>query len=216
MGNSEKHLQDLNEIRQIMERSTKFLSLSGWAGIVAGALAITGTLAAYLYLDNRDLSYRGTLSLHGSGDAGESLRFLVIDALVVLVIALSAALFFSYRKARKSGEKIWSPVTRRLLFHLAVPLATGGILVLILVWQSVFSLIAPITLIFYGLALVNAGKYTTREIVWLGIAEIITGLAAAAWQQYGLWLWGAGFGIYHLIYGITLYHKYDRKTVTNG
>ena len=89
-------------------------------------------------------------------------------------------------------------------------------MVLILAWHGAVSLVAPVTLIFYGLALVNAGKYTTPEIVVLGIAEIVTGLAAAVWLPYGIWFWGAGFGFYHIIYGITLYHKYDRKTVAHG
>lgn len=216
MENSEKHLQDLNEIRQIMERSTKFLSLSGWAGIVAGALAILGTIAAFLYLDSRALSYEAALLVRDGGVSTSPLGFLIIDAVIVLLVALSGAVFFSYRKAKKSGEKIWSPVTRRLLLQLAVPLVSGGILVLILIGHDNVSLVAPVTLIFYGLALVNAGKYTTREIVWLGIAEIVTGLAAAIWLPYGIWFWGAGFGIYHIIYGITLYHKYDRKTAAHG
>ncbi len=216
MKKTEKHLHDLNEIRQIMERSTKFLSLSGWAGILAGILAILGTAAAFLYLDNRAISYETLLTLPQGDTASAPLSFLIADAMIVLVLALSGAVFFSYRKAKKSGEKIWSPVTKRLLFQLAVPLVTGGILVLILAGQRNVHLVAPFTLVFYGLALVNAGKYTTREIVWLGIAEITTGLAATGWSQHGLWFWGAGFGIYHIIYGITLYHKYDRKTVTHG
>lgn len=216
MKNSEKHLQDLNEIRQLMERSTKFLSLSGWAGILAGTLAILGTVAAFMYLDSRAISYEALLTMHRGDTASAPVVFLIADAMIVLVLALSGAVFFSYRKATKSGEKIWSSVTKRLLFQLAIPLVTGGIMVLILVWQGHVQLVAPFTLVFYGLALVNAGKYTTREIVWLGIAEITTGLTATVWSQHGLWFWGAGFGIYHIIYGITLYHKYDRKTAAHG
>jgi hypothetical protein len=216
MKTSEKHLQDLNEIRQIMERSTKFLSLSGWAGIVAGILAILGTVAAYLYLESGAVTWDESFRIISGDTAVSPLVFLVGDALIVLLLALAGAIFFSYRKAKKSGEKIWSTVTKRLLFSLAIPLVTGGILSIILIWQHHLNLIAPLTLIFYGLALVNAGKYTTREIVWLGIAEIATGLAAAIWQQYGLWFWGAGFGIYHIIYGITLYYKYDRKSGAHG
>lgn len=216
MENTEKHLQDLNKIRQLMERSTKFLSLSGWGGILAGILAILGTVAAILYLDNRAISYEALLTMHHGDATSAPLAFLIADAMIVLVLALSGAVYFSYRKAKKSGEKIWSPVTKRLIFQLSVPLVTGGILSLILVWQGHVQLVAPFTLVFYGLALVNAGKYTTREIVWLGIAEIATGLAATVWSQHGLWFWGAGFGIYHIIYGIALYYKYDRKTVAHG
>lgn len=212
MKTSEKHLNDISQIRQIMERSTKFLSLSGWSGIVAGVLAILGTLAAFLYLDVRTLTYDESFRMIPGDAALSPLAFLIIDALLVLLLALTGAVFFSYRKAKKTGEKIWSPVTKRLLYHLTIPLVTGGIVSIILIWQNNLNLVAPLTMIFYGLALINAGNFTTREIQWLGIAEIITGIAAAIWQQYGLWFWGAGFGIYHIIYGITLYYKYDRKT----
>ena len=216
METSNKHLQDLSEIRQIMERSTKFLSLSGWAGIVAGILAILGTLAAYFYLDIAEISYDGSMQLTRSDQWLSPREFLITDALIVLVLALTSAIFFSYRKAKRSGQKLWTPVTKRLLFHLFIPLAAGGILSLILILQNQGSLIVSLTLVFYGMALVNAGKYTDREIIWLGIAEILTGLAASIWQQFGLWFWAAGFGVFHIIYGIALYYKYDRLTGKNG
>lgn len=211
METSRKHLEDLNEIRQIMERSTKFLSLSGWSGIFAGLFAIIGVVVAYIYLDGGNIYYDENLRML-SGDRQISPRvFLVGDAIVVLILALFSAYYFSLRKAKRMGEKMWSPVTRRLLFHLAVPLVTGGLLSLVLIWQNNVNLVAPLTLVFYGIALVNAGKFTHREIIWLGLAQVVTGLAAAIWQEYGLYFWGIGFGLYHIIYGTALFLKYDRK-----
>jgi hypothetical protein len=216
MKTSEKHLQDLSQIRQIMERSTKFLSLSGWAGIVAGVMAIIGTVAAFLHLKGGNPTITETFIAIPREAVISPRMFLLLDAIFVLLFALTGAVFLSWRKAKKSGDKIWSTVTRRMLYHLAIPLVTGGILCIILLVQNHVNLIAPLTLIFYGLALVNAGKYTTREVQWLGIAEIITGIAATLWQEHGLWFWGTGFGIYHIIYGVTLYYKYDRKSVTHA
>jgi len=211
MEESRKHLDDLSEIRNIMERSTRFLSLSGWSGIFAGLFAIIGALAACMYIDGGNIYYDESLRML-SGDRQIPPRvFLMGDAVLVLILALMSAFYFSWKKAKRTGEKMWSPVTRRLLFHLAVPLVTGGILSLILIWQNNVNLAVPLTLIFYGIALVNAGKFTHREIVWLGLSEIITGLAASVWQEYGLWFWTAGFGVYHIIYGVGLYMKYDRK-----
>jgi len=211
MENSTKHLEDLSEIRNIMERSTKFLSLSGWSGIFAGIIALIGALAAYWFLGGSSINFDETLTVFASKNQISPRIFLLVDALIVLFFALVAAFVFSYRKATKRGEKIWTPVTRRLLFQLAVPLLSGGALSLILIWDNHLNLLAPLTLIFYGLALVNAGKYTTHEIVVLGIAEIAMGLAAALWQDLGLYFWAAGFGLFHIIYGIILYMKYDRK-----
>jgi hypothetical protein len=197
MENSDKHLQDLADIKKMMERSSKFLSLSGWSGISAGVIALLGAFAAY-----KMIQYPGAKSLE---------KLLVLDAIIVLVLALASALYFSWRKARKQGAVLWSPLTRRLLLNMAIPLITGGIYSIVLLKQGQVQFIAGSTLIFYGLALVNAGRFTNREAVILGIAEIILGIAASIWYVYGFWFWAGGFGIFHILYGITLYRKYDRS-----
>jgi hypothetical protein len=196
MSSSEKHLEDIAEIRQMMERSSRFISLSGWSGVSAGVFALIGVFTVPLMI-------RSTSS--------QMLEItLVAGALIVLFLALASALFFSFRKARKQGTKLWSPVTRSLLVNMAIPLLTGGIYSAILLLQDQGHLLAGITLIFYGLALVNAGRFTNKEAVILGILEITLGIAATIWQSKGLWFWGAGFGLLHIIYGITLHYKYDR------
>jgi len=68
--------------------------------------------------------------------------------------------------------------------------------------------VAPLTLIFYGLALVNASKYTLSEIRSFGIAEIVLGLIAMAFIGYGLLFWAIGFGLLHIIYGIIMHVRY--------
>ena len=197
MENSEKHLQDITEIRQMMERSSRFISLSGWSGISAGGFALLGVFAAYMLIGS---------------ETGQSLKtYLITDALIVLALALSSSFYFSWRKARRQGAKFWTPVTRRLTVNMAIPLITGGIYSSIFLIQDHNQLIAGSTLIFYGLALVNAGRFINREAVILGISEIILGILATIWPASGLWIWGTGFGLFHIFYGIILYYKYDRN-----
>lgn len=196
MENSNKHLQDLADIKVMMERSSKFLSLSGWSGISAGIIALLGALTAYRLIQ---LPSAKSLEL-----------WLVLDAIIVLVLALASSVFFSWRKARRQGASLWSPLTRRLLLNMAIPLVTGGIYSIILLNQGQVQYIAGSTLIFYGLALVNAGRFTNKEAVILGIAEILLGIAASLWYGYGFWFWAGGFGVFHILYGITLFRKYDR------
>ncbi len=211
METSNKHLEDISEIRQIMERSTKFLSLSGWSGVFAGLIATLGAIAAYIYLGGGEIYYDENFRLlEGEREISPSV-FLLLDALIVLVLSSVTALFFSNRKAVKAGAKLWSPVLRRLLFTMMVPLMTGGLLCLILMWQNHINLVAPITLLFYGIALVNAGRFVNKELVVLGLSEILLGLAAMIWQDFGLYFWAVGFGLLHMIYGATLHFKYDRK-----
>lgn len=197
MGNSDKHLQDIAEIRQMMERSSRFISLSGWSGIFAGVFALIGVGVASFFIRSVD-----TQSMKIS---------LIADALIVLFLALTSALFFSHRKARKQGTELWTPVTRRLLANMAIPLLTGGIYCAILLVQGQYHLLAGISLIFYGLALVNAGRFINKEAVLLGIMEITLGIAATIWYASGLWIWAVGFGLLHIVYGITLHYKYDRQ-----
>ena len=50
MKNETDYLRDIGEIRSLMERSSKFISLSGWAGIFAGIYALAGVYVAINYL----------------------------------------------------------------------------------------------------------------------------------------------------------------------
>jgi len=210
-ANSTNPNEDLQTIREIMERSSKFLSLSGLSGIFAGACALVGAALAWLIiLDSGRIPYQEymvrTDDLSYSG-----IRFyLALDAMLVLGCAFFGAVYFSQRKARKAGQRIWTHSTRRLLIHLLIPLLSGGIFMLILVFRNNLELIAPVMLIFYGLSLVNAGKFTLGEIHYLGLTEIVLGILAGVFIHQGLLFWTIGFGIMHLIYGAVMYYRYER------
>lgn len=202
MKEEQDYTRDIVEIRSMMERSSKFLLLSGWAGILAGVLALAGAYLAYTNFDFNpdDIIY----TTHGKGT---SLLYL---ALVILILAGSSAFMFSYKKAEKRGEKIWNPTSRRLLFHMAVPFLTGGLLCLTLIAKGMIGWVAPITLIFYGLSLFNASKFTYQEVKILGFIELALGLLSAYRVEYSLLCWALGFGLAHIIYGIYMHYKYER------
>jgi len=199
--------EDIQTIRDIMERSSRFLSLSGLSGIVAGFCALAGAAVAWFFILGRDGIPYGDYP----GDPGfSSIRFyLILDAVAVLGLAMSGALWFSRRKARRSGQRSWTPASRRLLAHLLIPLATGGLFILILLHRNRLELVAPAMLIFYGLSLVGAAKFTFGEIRSLGLAEIALGLIAALFPAWGLAAWTLGFGVLHIIYGAVMYRRHD-------
>jgi hypothetical protein len=196
--------EDLQAIRHMMERSSKFLSLSGLSGVFAGLSAIAGAVVAWLFIFKSCL-----LNLPEDLLASATLPLLVADVSLVLVFAILGALFFSRRKARKSGQPFFTKSARHLVVQLLIPLATGGIFVLILAFRNIPELIPPVMLIFYGLALVNAGKFTFSEIRYLGLTEILLGLLAGAFLNLGLIFWVLGFGILHIIYGIVMYYRHE-------
>lgn len=201
------YIQDITEIRSMMERSSKFLSLSGWAGILAGIYALAGALIAYKVFD-----FNPDKIVFNFADGGTSALYIniILLATVVLFLALGTAIYFSYKKSDKRGERLWTPTTRRLLINMAVPMVAGGILIIILMVNGLTGLVAPFTLLFYGIALFNASRLTIKEVEILGYVQILLGLAGSLFVEYGLLLWALGFGVAHIIYGVYMYYKYER------
>ncbi|MCB9235328.1 MAG: hypothetical protein H6581_26980 [Bacteroidia bacterium] len=215
MEDLKSHLKDISEIRTLMERSTKFLSLSGLSGVSAGICALVGAGVAWNWLTARgwhadEAFSAGTYLYALRGLEWDFVQFFFLDAGLTLVLALATAMFFSLRMARKKGLPIWNKTALNLGINMAIPLVAGGLLCLIQLYHGVFGWIASTTLLFYGMALLNASKYTLPEIRWLGVSEIALGLACAFLPGYGLHFWAIGFGLLHIVYGIVMYMRYER------
>lgn len=212
MEDAKKHLDDLTQIRALMERSSRFISLSGLSGVVAGLSALVGALALCLYLGQfpTDDYLLNQLFTGPQGIEWNVFLFMAIDGGLIVLVALMGAYYFTNRKAQRQQQRIWSPASRRLMAHMAIPLAAGGLLCLILVYHRDLIYVAPVTLIFYGLALVNASKYTLDEILYLGISEVALGLVATFYYGNGLIFWMLGFGILHIVYGGLMYFRHER------
>lgn len=206
------HLDTLSEIRSLMEQSSKFISLSGLSGVSVGVTAIVAAAIAYWY--------RSTLYTTSIGEYAPSLParqrvdaviFFFFLALITLVVAIGLAWFFTWRKARKQNLPLWDSLAKRLLIHMLIPLVAGGLFSLALLFHGIYWMIAPAMLIFYGLALINAGKYTLHDIQWLGSIEVVLGLIATVFIDYPLLFWSMGFGVLHIVYGLFMYIKYDGR-----
>ncbi len=216
MNDSQKQLEHLAEMRSLMERSTRFLSLSGLSGVWAGGCALVGAFFVRNYLeaqylgeyDVRDAYFDRSGSVANAGLGYETT--IVLTALVVLTAALAGGWFFTARKARLRGERIWDASSQRLLWALVVPLATGGVFCLALLYWNLIAFLAPATMVFYGLALLNGSKYTLGDVGSLGLLQIVLGLAGMFIPGRGLELWAIGFGVLHILYGGWMYYKYDR------
>lgn len=199
----DNYLKDIQDIKKMMDKSSQFLSLSGMAGIMAGVYALAGAFTvSRLY--NFNQGDRVTLE-------STTFKLMILIALAVLVFSVLTAYLLTARKAKKYGDTVWNSTSKRLATNFLIPLVTGGIFAILLLKNHYYGLISPITLIFYGLACVNASKYTLRDIRYLGITVIIIGLVATAFMGYGLEFWALGFGVCHILYGSIMYFKYDRK-----
>lgn len=207
MNKEQDQLATLHEIRNIMDRSSRFISLSGLSGVAAGISALIGAFVVKGYLVTHHINYRQHLDLQLTG---ESIIFMLAVAAIVFVCALCSATYFTARNARRSNQRIWDSKTERMLLNLFIPVAAGGIFCAILIYHNLLYLVAPVMLIFYGCGLLNASKYTLSDIRYLGFIEIVLGLLAGFFVHYGLLAWTLGFGVLHIVYGLLMYFKYER------
>ena len=203
MKKNRDYTQDLADIRSMMERSSKFMSLSGLAGVMAGIYALVGVWIVYSILNLSAAQFE-------SGLGPEHQLQLSIVGAIVLVLSLGTAVAFSYRKAVNRGETVWNATSKRMLANMFMPLFTGGILILIAMMKDVTLLVLPMSLIFYGMALYNASNFSYSDVKYLGLTQVGLGLFAALYPDYGLILWAIGFGAVHIVYGIYMHIRYER------
>jgi hypothetical protein len=198
---SKDYLKDISVIKNMMNKSSRFISLSGLSGILAGVYALIGAAFAYWLVINSGRDY---LILDGY-----VFRLIMLDLFLIALFSAVTGIILTTRKAKKNGAKIWDASSRRLVINFLIPLIAGGLYILIILSNQKYGQTGALMLIFYGLALVNASKYSIGDIRYLGYTEIVLGLICALFPGYGFWLWVIGFGVMHIIYGTYMHFKYD-------
>ena len=206
---NQQTIDTLQDIKRMMERSSRFISLSGLSGMAAGICALIGAWFGKQKLDEYYVIF------NDGGYTDSNFHQLKIDlfliAMIVLAAALLAAFYFTWRKARHNKLPIWDLTAKRLTINILIPLVSGGLFIMAMYQYNDWKFIAPACLIFYGLALVNASKYTLTDVIYLGLLQILLGLINTQYVGYGLYFWAAGFGVLHIIYGFVMWWKYERN-----
>ncbi|PPK93002.1 hypothetical protein LY01_02707 [Nonlabens xylanidelens] len=209
---TDKYLDDIKEIKSLMNKSTRFISLSGMSGVMAGIYALIGGVFGYFIIEKaRENGTRDTLSRLTTTpwDQNPSLQIVVVAA-IVLFMAVLTAFFLTKAKASKHKQKVWTKQSIRLVVNFMVPLNIGALFTLALLQYNLIGLVAPAMLVFYGLACMNAAQFTLGTVKYLGLSCAILGLINTQYIGYGLYFWTAGFGLCHIIYGAVMYYKYDK------
>lgn len=210
MDKQQQPLDDLQHIKKMMERSSRFISLSGLSGIAAGVCALAG---AWFASQKINCWVKGDcqLSLLMTSDGYKLINDLFWIATITFLAAFVSAFIFTYLRSKKNGTPMWGTTTVRLFWNMVIPITVGGIFLIRMMQLGEYQLVAPGCLIFYGLALVNASKYTLGEVRYLGYGQMLLGIFNLWWIGYGLQFWAMGFGILHIVYGVMMWWKYERK-----
>ncbi|MBC7535791.1 MAG: hypothetical protein H7258_08870 [Ferruginibacter sp.] len=216
MNENQQSLETLRDIKRMMERSSRFISLSGLSGISAGICALVGAWFAAPYVVGKKdyiINFKAAVNLASDQDYSIILNnWLFWIAAGTFLAALLSAFFFTWIKSKREGIPIWGITAKRLLINVIVPLLAGGIFLFKLLQYETFGLVAPGCLLFYGLALINASKYTLNEIRYLGYLQILLGIINLWFVGYGLYFWAAGFGVLHIAYGTYMWNKYEKNS----
>ncbi len=204
---TEQPLEALKDIKRMMERSSRFISLSGLSGVAAGICALIGA-----WLAREEIAaFRANEGRYAQDSVLILEQNLIIIAAGVFIAALVTAFIFTYRRARKNAASIWDVTARRLMLNTLIPMAAGGIFIMGMMYHGTTLFVSAACLVFYGLALVNGSGYTLGEIRYLGYLEIILGLMNLWLPGYSLMFWTIGFGVLHIVYGVIMWMKYDNK-----
>lgn len=215
MDDQNHHLDTLQDIKKMMERSSRFISLSGLSGIAAGACALVGAWFAYGVIEKSRYPVASIRTMARGSEEDISIgdwmgNSLVQIAALTFIAALILAFIFTYLRSKKTNTPIWGSQARRLMINVMIPMVVGGIYLFALMQNQAYGLIAPGCLIFYGLAVLNASKYTLPETRYLGYGQMLLGIINLWFTGYGLYFWAIGFGLLHIIYGTVMLWRYER------
>ena len=209
-SNNDETVEALQEIRDILNRSSRFISLSGFSGIWAGGTALVGAWYARGLMRDPASMYTAVNNEATAAYFDPQTNRLIVLAFIVFIVAFAGAFYFTYKKARYHGHVLWNHASQQLLLHLLFPILAGGVFCISAIYNGVPQLTVPLALAFYGMALISASRHTLSEIRYLGMFEVALGCATLFFPEFGLYTWALGFGVLHVVYGIVMRNKYDK------
>lgn len=180
-------LDNLQFIRETMERATAFTAISGW-GLAAVGLTALG--AAWL------------------AAAQPRPRWLAVwlgEALLAFLIAGASTV----RKARASKAPLFSMPGKRFALSFSPPMLVGALLTAGLYGAASDALLAGTWLLLYGTGIVTGGAFSIRIVPVMGMCFMLVGAAALfAPAAFVNWLMALGFGGLHVVFGVIIARRY--------
>lgn len=184
----DRAIDNLQFIRETMERSTHFTAVPGYGGMLMGATAL---VAAYI----------ATVQV--------TLRDSMITWLIEAALAFAIGMLAMWQKSKIAGQSLVSAPARKFALGFAPPLIVGVVVVLGLWKNGYFYIMPPVCMLSYGAAVVCGGAFSVRVIPVMGWFFMALGaIAFAIPASNGNIMMAASFGMLHLIFGAVIAKKY--------
>ena len=184
----DRAMDNLQYIRETMERATAFTGISGWGQVAIGVSALASSFIAA-----QQKSFTNWLAIWCA------------EAVVALLIAG----WSMDRKARAAKMPLFSGPGRKVVFSLSPPLFAGGLVTVVLYRAGLTNAIPGLWLLLYGTGVVTGGMFSVSAVPIMGLCFM--GLGAAAFLApagFANWFMAAGFGGLHIVFGVIIARRY--------
>ena len=181
-------MDNLQFIRETMERASAFTGISGWGQVAIGFSAIAASI-----ISARQATFKAWLAVW------------MAEAVVSLLIAG----WSMDRKARAAQLPLLSGPGRKVAFSLSPPLFVGGLLTVVL-YRAVLTFAIPgVWLLLYGTGVVTGGMFSVSVVPIMGLCFMALG-AVALFTPPSLanYFLAAGFGGLHIVFGVIIARRY--------
>ena len=205
--------QTLDDIRDMMSKSSRFQAISGWSIIVIGVFAAIASLMAATVIGIVDVPFFGNLQRYATLNTPTKIQAAAVIALVLFTVCLLTVFIFAIVKSKRHNLRFtFDKRMAQMLLAFFIPLLAGGLFSMAMVLQHHYGLTSSIMLMFYGLALINCSHYTYPILRWLGYTELLIGIIDCFTMSHALLFWFLGFSVAHILFGIIYVIMFDRKT----
>ena len=185
---NQRALDNLEFIRETMERAGSFTAVPGWGGILMGVSALMTALVSSA-LPSRELWFASWLA-----EAG---------------LALAIGCWAMVQKARVVQSTLFNGPGRKFALSLCPAMVAGAVLTFVLLRQELFGLMPGTWLLLYGVSVVTSGAFSVKVVPIMGLSFMALGVLALfapfAWAN---WFMAAGFGLLHIAFGIVIARRY--------
>ena len=184
----DRAMDNLQYIRETMERASAFTAVPGWGQVVIG---ITALVASYLSAQQTTV--------------GGWLKTWLAEAIISVLIAG----WSMDRKARAIGTPLLAGPGRKVVFSLSPPMIVGVLLTVVLYRAGLPKAIPGMWLLLYGTGVVTGGMFSVNIVPVMGICFMVLGAVTLfTAPSLGNWLMALGFGGLHIIFGTIIARKY--------